>query len=142
MGIEGNTDLFPKGVVYEGCWDDQPQFFRGETGAQDSLIPTCDSVLNLIYPKNNLTKYLWELRDYRPHDHQAYITKIREESAKHDVHEFGLQDSTSAAAMMRAMHLTFGFRHMHWNMVQKYIIDNTKYPKATGGTPITTWLPN
>jgi indoleamine 2,3-dioxygenase len=27
-------------------------------------------------------------------------------------------------------------------MVKKYIIDNTKYPKATGGTPITTWLPN
>jgi indoleamine 2,3-dioxygenase len=31
---------------------------------------------------------------------------------------------------------------MHWGMVKKYIIDNTKYPKATGGTPITTWLPN
>jgi len=27
-------------------------------------------------------------------------------------------------------------------MVKKYIIDNIKYPKATGGTPITTWLPN
>jgi indoleamine 2,3-dioxygenase len=27
-------------------------------------------------------------------------------------------------------------------MVKKYIIDNTKYPRATGGTPITTWLPN
>jgi indoleamine 2,3-dioxygenase len=27
-------------------------------------------------------------------------------------------------------------------MVRKYIIDNTKYPRATGGTPITTWLPN
>lgn len=31
---------------------------------------------------------------------------------------------------------------MHWGMVKKYIIDNTKYPRATGGTPITTWLPN
>ena len=37
---------------------------------------------------------------------------------------------------------TFKFRHMHWGMVKKYIIDNTKYPRATGGTPITTWLPN
>ena len=27
-------------------------------------------------------------------------------------------------------------------MVRKYIMDNTKYPRATGGTPITTWLPN
>jgi len=27
-------------------------------------------------------------------------------------------------------------------MVKKYIIHNTKHPVATGGTPITTWLPN
>jgi len=27
-------------------------------------------------------------------------------------------------------------------MVKSYIIENIKYPKATGGTPITTWLPN
>jgi len=27
-------------------------------------------------------------------------------------------------------------------MVKQYIINNTKYPRATGGTPITTWLPN
>ena len=31
---------------------------------------------------------------------------------------------------------------MHWNMTKSYIIANTKHPKATGGTPITTWLPN
>ena len=27
-------------------------------------------------------------------------------------------------------------------MTKQYIINNTKYPRATGGTPITTWLPN
>jgi len=27
-------------------------------------------------------------------------------------------------------------------MVKKYIMENTKYAKATGGTPIATWLPN
>lgn len=37
---------------------------------------------------------------------------------------------------------TFNFRHTHWGMVKAYIIANTKHPKATGGTPITTWLPN
>ena len=26
--------------------------------------------------------------------------------------------------------------------VQKYIMANTKYNVATGGTPITTWIPN
>lgn len=46
------------------------------------------------------------------------------------------------ALYLRAIHGTFIFRHSHWKMVKKYIIANTKYPKATGGTPITTWLPN
>jgi indoleamine 2,3-dioxygenase len=56
--------------------------------------------------------------------------------------EFAMQDSESALLMLQNMHATFKFRHQHWGMVKKYIIDNTKYPKATGGTPITTWLPN
>jgi len=34
------------------------------------------------------------------------------------------------------------FRNGHWQFVQKYIMANTKYAKATGGTPITSWLPN
>ena len=30
----------------------------------------------------------------------------------------------------------------HRNLTKAYIIRNTKHPTATGGTPITTWLPN
>jgi indoleamine 2,3-dioxygenase len=33
MGITGNDDIFPNGVVYEGCFDGKPQYYRGETGA-------------------------------------------------------------------------------------------------------------
>jgi indoleamine 2,3-dioxygenase len=36
----------------------------------------------------------------------------------------------------------YEFRNGHWQFVQKYIMSNTCYPMATGGTPITTWLPN
>jgi len=50
MGITGNDDIFPNGVVYEGCFNDEPQYYRGETGAQDSIIPSCDSALGLDYP--------------------------------------------------------------------------------------------
>ena len=31
---------------------------------------------------------------------------------------------------------------MHRSMTKKYIIERTEHPVATGGTPITTWLPN
>jgi hypothetical protein len=34
------------------------------------------------------------------------------------------------------------FRNGHWQFVQRYIMMNTKYPIATGGTPINTWIPN
>ena len=34
------------------------------------------------------------------------------------------------------------FRNGHWQFVQKYIMANTKYAMATGGTPITSWIPN
>jgi indoleamine 2,3-dioxygenase len=34
------------------------------------------------------------------------------------------------------------FRNGHWQFVQKYIMSNTKYAFATGGTPITSWLIN
>ena len=36
----------------------------------------------------------------------------------------------------------YHFRNGHWQFVQKYIMTNTKYAKATGGTPIISWLPN
>lgn len=36
----------------------------------------------------------------------------------------------------------YAFRNGHWQFVQKYIMQNTAYPKATGGTPITSWIPN
>lgn len=39
MGIKGNEEIFPNGVVYRGVYDNKPQSFRGETGAQDSIIP-------------------------------------------------------------------------------------------------------
>jgi indoleamine 2,3-dioxygenase len=34
------------------------------------------------------------------------------------------------------------FRVGHWQFVQKYILAHTRHAIATGGTPITSWLPN
>jgi len=51
--------MFPKGLIYKNSSDDGNDLIvdaRGETGAQDSCIPVCDTILQLSYPKNNLTK--------------------------------------------------------------------------------------
>lgn len=29
--------MFPEGLIYEGVGDEKPQFFRGESGANDSM---------------------------------------------------------------------------------------------------------
>jgi len=50
MGITGNVEIFPNGVVYENCFNNEPQYYRGETGAQDSIIPAMDCALGLEYP--------------------------------------------------------------------------------------------
>lgn len=72
MGIQGNDDIFPNGVLYRGV-SDTPLRFRGETGAQDSIIPSTDSAFGLDYPRNGLTEYLFDMRKYRPYHHREYI---------------------------------------------------------------------
>lgn len=69
MGVHGNDDIFPNGVLYKGV-SDTPMRFRGETGAQDSIIPSVDNAMGLTYPRNSLTEYLFEMRKYRPYNHQ------------------------------------------------------------------------
>lgn len=43
MGTK-NQPMFPNGVLYEGV-SDKPYFLRGESGANDSIIPTLDNLL-------------------------------------------------------------------------------------------------
>jgi hypothetical protein len=37
FGITSQS-MFPKGVVYEGIDENQPLYFRGESGANDSIV--------------------------------------------------------------------------------------------------------
>ena len=47
-----------------------------------------------------------------------------------------------AIYLLELLEEIYSFRNGHWQFVQKYIMQNTAYPKATGGTPITSWIPN
>ena len=52
------------------------------------------------------------------------------------------KDQIGMQELMRVYEEIYLFRNGHWQFVQKYIMQNTAYPKATGGTPITSWIPN
>ena len=80
MGIQGNKDIFPNGLIYENCFNNEPQYYRGQTGAQDSIIPMIDIFTGIVdyYPDNQLTKYLLDLRSYRPKCIQDFFKDLRE----------------------------------------------------------------
>ncbi len=148
MGVKGNEELFGDGVTYTGVWD-EPKQFRGQTGAQDDIIPMEDIFSGVInyYPKNELTKYLLDLRTYRPKCIQQFFIDLENEVG--GIHERGLfgylKDQKSVVGLSRLLGILeqiYHFRNGHWQFVQKYIMANTPYAKATGGTPITSWLPN
>jgi len=148
MGVKGNNDIFNDGILYEGVYD-KPVAYRGQTGAQDDIIPTQDILSGVVnyYPDNELTKYLYELREYRPVCVQNFFDDLKKNI--NNFGEMGLITHLINTNNYKGLELLFGiveeiyhFRNGHWQFVQKYIMANTKYAVATGGTPITTWLIN
>lgn len=148
MGVKGNEAMFGDGVIYENVWD-EPKAFRGQTGAQDDIIPMQDIFSGVIfyYPENELTKYLLDLRLYRPTCIQSFFIDL--EKSMKEVHPKGLmgkllqnKDVTGLCYLLGILEEIYHFRNGHWQFVQKYIMANTKYATATGGTPITSWIPN
>ena len=144
MGQKGNKKMYPTESIHYLLPDGtkQEHSYRGETGAQDSLIPSIDNLFQIYYPKNKLTEYLYDLRNYRPKDHQEYIEYNYEMSKNVDLINKVSRDVECSLALLKNLNILRIFRGKHWNLTKMYIIKNTKHPVATGGTPITTWLPN
>jgi len=146
MGIKGNDKIFGQGLVYDGCFNNEPQQYRGQTGAQDSIIPMIDIFTGIVdfYPDNKLTEYLLDLRTYRPKCIQNFFVDLREHYKLNPLFK-QLTDAKCYEGLVYLLKIVdevYLFRNGHWQFVQKYIMSNTKYAFATGGTPITTWLIN
>jgi indoleamine 2,3-dioxygenase len=139
-----NQSMFPSGVIYAGQYDNKPQFFRGESGANDSIIPLLDHVCEIPMPENPLTKILREFREYRPKPHREFLTAIREKAAQVGVRDFLTHagDLSLTVLYLRVLDHVRSFRWRHWQFTREYIIKRTSHPVATGGSPIITWLPN
>lgn len=139
MGIKGNTQIFGEGVHYEGSDDTSIRQYRGQTGAQDDTIPTLDIFTGVVkyYPNNDLTRYLLDLRQYRPIVFQKFF-----EDLTHHTIDYTSLEKDELVVLYKILEQIYLFRNGHWQFVQNYILKNTKYATATGGTPITTWIPN
>ncbi|KAF2153822.1 IDO-domain-containing protein [Myriangium duriaei CBS 260.36] len=140
FGITSQS-MFPKGVVYEGV-SEEPLAFRGESGANDSMVPLCDNLLQISMPETPLTEILKDFRQYRPGNHREFLEAVKEHSDAIDLKEYALSDPISASLYLQALDQVRDFRWRHWCFTREYILKMTSHPTATGGSPIVTWLPN
>ncbi|KAJ0156132.1 Indoleamine 2,3-dioxygenase 1 [Colletotrichum tanaceti] len=156
FGITSQS-MFPNGVVYEGVNNDEPMSFRGESGANDSIVPLMDNLLQVPMPDTPLTEILKDFRSYRPSNHRQFLLHVKDRSL-----EVGLKDAALAVKLsaeglaedereavresrrlwLLILHQVRDFRWRHWCFAREYILKRTSHPTATGGSPIVTWLPN
>ncbi|PHH49152.1 Indoleamine 2,3-dioxygenase 1 [Ceratocystis fimbriata CBS 114723] len=154
FGITSQS-MFPNGVVYEGVNDDKPMAFRGESGANDSMVPLMDNFLQLPLPETPLTEILKDFRKYRPSNHREFLLWVRNESEGLDLKDYALSVDaspesdeekqalkTSRSLWLQLLNQVRDFRWRHWCFAREYILKQTSHPTATGGSPIVTWLPN
>ena len=137
-----NQRMFPNGVIYEGVNDNQPMFFRGESGANDSIIPLLDGLLQIPMPQNPLTDILKDFRSYRPKRHREFLAYVRRRAEQLGVRENCCEDVDTTVLYLRLLDHVRSFRWRHWLFTREYILRRTSHPTASGGSPIVTWLPN
>ncbi|KAK8085256.1 indoleamine 2-3-dioxygenase family protein [Apiospora hydei] len=153
FGITSQS-MFPNGVVYEGITDgDKPQSFRGESGANDSMIPLMDNFLGITMPNTPLTAILKDFRSYRPGNHREFLEWVAHEQDRIGLRAYALRASVAPAEAdadtlesrrlwLKIQNQVRDFRWRHWCFAREYILKQTSHPTATGGSPIVTWLPN
>ena len=97
-----------------------------------------------FYPENELTDYLMDLRSYRPVCIQEFFKDLREYYNNESLFNYLTKNNNleGLVYLLKIVDEVYLFRNGHWQFVQKYIMSNTKYAFATGGTPITSWLIN
>ncbi|OMJ21348.1 Indoleamine 2,3-dioxygenase 1, partial [Smittium culicis] len=115
MGTKNNP-MFPNGVIYEGSADTSPRYYRGESGANDSMVPLSDNLFEMTsgMPNNPLTSVLRDFRSYRPANHEAFLAYVEEESARVGLLAYAEKDALSSALVLRNLDQIRDFRHRHW----------------------------
>lgn len=150
-----NSPALPQGLVYEGvtAYAGQPQQFRGETGAQSSIVPCLDAGLGISHAPDPLTIYLQEMREYMPPRQQAFLLAIEQttDAGQRPLLSGYIRDRKSRnselwSAYGTCVDLLAQFREIHVGYADSYIHRqhqiHASNPSAvgTGGTPFMVYL--
>ncbi len=142
FGWKNNPSL-PNGIIYEGVWN-EPKFFRGETGAQSTIIPCFDAVLGITHQDDPLKVYLLEMREYMPKSHRNFLERLE---GTVSVREFVLKMSMEVIDLYNEVIMELSdFRSIHLQYAIDYIYSQSQKSNlnptnvGTGGTPFVDYL--
>ncbi|HVH13272.1 MAG TPA: hypothetical protein VM759_09485 [Longimicrobium sp.] len=146
FGWKDNPAL-PQGVSYEGVPAyTTPQTFRGETGAQSSIVPSIHAALGISYTSDPLRDHVLELRDYMPPRHRAFIAHVEQGPS---IREFVQQqerggplvslynECVAGVHRFQEKHLEYAGRYIH---AQAQRSTGNPVDVGTGGTPFMRYL--
>ena len=146
FGTKDNPDL-RKGLIYQNQFNNKPQFFRGETGAQSSIMPFLDGALGIYHTQDHLRHYLNEMRDYMPPEHRRAIEHVENISnAKALIHESKklineYNKCLEEIRIFRAQHLEFAATYIHkQSQIKNPFGRGGSTITGTGGTPFMKYL--
>jgi len=106
--------------------------FRGETGAQSSIMPLLVAFMKIPHRTSMLTAHLIDMRNYMPAEHRALIAAVE---AMPSIRAIASKQNYNAVLDAMAT-----FRSVHYEWAQEYINRRTDDPRGTGGTPYMEWL--
>ena len=146
FGTKDNPHL-KKGLIYENQFNNKPQFYRGETGAQSSIIPFLDGALGIYHSNDNLRHYLNEMRDYMPPKHRKMIEDVEKRSKAKDLISQSKKlmnvynNCLEEIRKFRAMHLEYAATYIHKQaQVHNTFGTGGSTIRGTGGTPFMKYL--
>jgi indoleamine 2,3-dioxygenase len=107
--------------------------YRGETGAQSSIMPLLEALLKIPHEPNEITKHLDDMRWYMPMEHVILITAVKD-------HLPCLREQASKAPWNAVLEAIAEFRSVHHSWAKQYI-ERHGDAVGTGKTPYGKWLP-
>lgn len=144
FGTKNNSAL-PNGLIYEGHFDNQPQCFRGETGAQSAIVPTIDGLMGIEHANDPLKEYLMEMRAYMVPAHRRFIEAVESQSQVRAVVEAHPDNEQLTEIYQGCVQELYAFRAKHLEYAATYIHKqasqaNNSTVVGTGGTPFMQYL--
>jgi indoleamine 2,3-dioxygenase len=124
---------FFENVSYEGIKAQSGVMnFRGETGAQSSIMPTLVAFMKIPHKPSMLTDHLADMRNYMPLEHRMLIKRIEAMPP--------IRETASREPFNAILEAIAEFRSIHYGWAHEYINRWTSDPRGTGGTPYMKWL--